>query len=47
MRGRDLITGLPKEVIITSKDVKRAISRSVKTIVDMVREIVEKLRPNF
>ncbi|MEK7629158.1 MAG: rod shape-determining protein [Patescibacteria group bacterium] len=47
MRGRDLITGLPKEVIITSKDVKRAISRSVKTIVDMVREIVEKTPPEL
>ncbi|MDP3764237.1 MAG: rod shape-determining protein [bacterium] len=47
MRGRDLITGLPKEVIITSKDVKKAILPSVKTIVDMVREIVEKTPPEL
>ena len=47
MRGRDLITGLPKEVIVTSKDVKKAISKSVKTIVDMVREIVEKTPPEL
>ncbi|MDP3800041.1 MAG: rod shape-determining protein [bacterium] len=47
MRGRDLITGLPKEVIVTSKDIKKAITRSVKTIVDMVREIIEKTPPEL
>lgn len=47
MRGRDLITGLPKEVPINSKDVKKAIVRSVKVIVDMVREIVEKTPPEL
>lgn len=47
MRGRDLITGLPKEVTVNSKDVKKAIARSVKVIVDMVREIVEKTPPEL
>jgi len=47
MRGRDLITGLPKEVAITSKDVKKAISKSVKILVDSVREIVEQTPPEL
>lgn len=47
MRGRDLITGLPKEVVVTSKDVKKAISKSVKILVDSIREIVEKTPPEL
>ena len=34
VRGRDLITGLPKEVAITSSQIREAISRSVRTIID-------------
>ena len=47
MRGRDLITGLPKEVVITSKEVKRAITKSVKILVDVVHEIVEQTPPEL
>ena len=47
MRGRDLVTGLPKEVTITSKEVKKAISKSVKILVDSVREIVEQTPPEL
>lgn len=47
MRGRDLITGLPKEVVVTSKDVKKALSKSIKILVDTIREIVEKTPPEL
>lgn len=47
MRGRDLVTGLPKEVVVTSKDVKKAIAKSVKVLVDSVREIVEQTPPEL
>ncbi len=47
MRGRDLITGLPKEITITSKEIKKAITKSVKVIVDAVREIVEQTPPEL
>ena len=47
MRGRDLITGLPKEVTVSSKEVKKAITKSVKTLVDAVREIVEETPPEL
>ena len=38
---------LPKEITITSKDVKKAISKSVKVLVDSVREIVEETPPEL
>jgi rod shape-determining protein MreB len=47
IRGRDLVTGLPREVTVTSKDVKRAISKSVKTLVDAIHEITERTPPEL
>ncbi|MEK7500564.1 MAG: rod shape-determining protein, partial [Patescibacteria group bacterium] len=47
VRGRDLISGLPKEITITSKEVKKAIARSVKVLADTVREIVEQTPPEL
>jgi rod shape-determining protein MreB and related proteins len=45
VRGRDLVTGLPKEVTITDVDVREAIRVSVDTIVDAVREVLEESPP--
>ncbi len=47
MRGRDLVTGLPKEITISSKEVKKAIAKSVKTLVEVIREIVEQTPPEL
>lgn len=47
MRGRDLITGLPKEVTIGSKEVKKAIAKSVKMLVEAVRQTVEETPPEL
>lgn len=47
MRGRDLITGLPREIIITSSDIREAISRSVKQIVSAIKETVEDTPPEL
>ncbi len=41
VRGRDLITGLPREVIVTDTDVKEAISASIEALVDAIRSIIE------
>ncbi len=38
VKGRDLVTGLPREVIITDSDVKNAILHSVSTLVEEVLE---------
>ncbi len=45
VRGRDLVTGLPKEVIITDEDMREAISTSIDTIIETVREVLEESPP--
>ena len=45
VRGRDLITGLPREVIITDADIREAISASVSHIIDAVKEVLETTPP--
>jgi rod shape-determining protein MreB len=36
-RGRDMVTGLPKEIIVNSKEIRIALSKSVRAIVDAVK----------
>lgn len=45
IRGRDLITGLPREVVITDADIREAISASVEIFVDSVKEVIESTPP--
>jgi rod shape-determining protein MreB len=45
VRGRDMITGLPKEIIISALDIKDAIGPSVALLVDGVKEILETTPP--
>jgi rod shape-determining protein MreB and related proteins len=45
VRGRDVVTGLPKEVIITDIDIRTAISHQVDSIVEAVRVVLEKTPP--
>jgi rod shape-determining protein MreB len=40
-RGRDVVTGLPREVIITDADVRDAVSGQVDTIVETVKNLLE------
>lgn len=47
IRGRDLLTGLPREVIITDSDVRDAIAQSVNMIVEGARELVETMPPEI
>ncbi len=46
-RGRDLITGLPKEVIITDSDIRDAISNSVERLVGSIKEVLEITPPEI
>ena len=41
MRGRDLVSGLPREVTISDTQVRQALSRSLKTMVDHIKAILE------
>lgn len=45
VRGRDLITGLPREVIVTDADVRNAIAHSIEELVDAVKGILETTPP--
>jgi len=47
MRGRDIITGLPKEVVITDADIREAIKGSIRTIVSEVKLAVEETPPEL
>lgn len=44
-RGRDVVTGLPREVVITDSDVRDAIAGHVDTMVDTVRGVLEIIPP--
>jgi rod shape-determining protein MreB and related proteins len=45
IRGRDVMTGLPREVVITDNDVRDAIAGNIDTIVEAVRAVLEKTPP--
>jgi rod shape-determining protein MreB len=45
IRGRDLVTGLPREIVITDTDVREAIASSVQSIVESVKEVLETAPP--
>lgn len=47
IRGRDLTTGLPKEVVLKDAHVRAAINKSLRTIVDAVKEVIEKSPPEL
>jgi len=47
MRGRDLVTGLPKEVIINDEQTRRALSRSVKILVENIKATIEETPPEL
>jgi len=47
IRGRDLVSGLPKEVTITSDQVREALSRSVRIIINNIKTTIEETPPEL
>ena len=47
MRGRDLVSGLPKEIIIDDVQVREAIKKSVNAILESVRVTMEETPPEL
>jgi rod shape-determining protein MreB len=45
VRGRDLVTGLPKEVSITDEDIREAIAVSIDEIIEGIRKVLEESPP--
>lgn len=47
VRGRDLVTGLPRQVIVTDSDIREAIMPSVLGLVDGIKEVLETTPPEL
>ena len=47
VRGRDLVTGLPREVIITDSDIREAMAQSIDTLVETTKEVLETTPPEI
>jgi rod shape-determining protein MreB len=47
IRGRNLVTGLPEEIMVTDADIRRAIEKSIKQIVDTIKTTVEETPPEL
>lgn len=47
MRGRDIITGLPKEVIVNDSQIRKALSHSVKLLVNSIKATIEETPPEL
>ncbi len=47
LRGRDLVTGLPREVIVTDSDVRVALAKSVRVITEAVKATIEDTPPEL
>lgn len=47
VRGRDMVTGLPRQVIVTDSDIREAIMPSVMSLVDGIKEVLETTPPEL
>ena len=47
IRGRDLVSGLPKTIIVTSEEIRKAIEEPVNQIVDAVKTTLDKCPPEL
>lgn len=47
VRGRDLVSGLPKEVIVNDGQIREGISRSIRIIVNNIKTVIEETPPEL
>lgn len=47
MRGRDLVMGLPKEIIVDDADIRRAMRHSINVLVNAVKSTIEETPPEL
>lgn len=46
-RGRDIVTGLPREIIMTDHDIRNAIGHSIEEMVEAIKEVLERTPPEI
>lgn len=47
IRGRDLVSGLPKEVVMNDEQVREALSRSIRIIINNIKTVIEETPPEL
>lgn len=47
IRGRDLVTGLPKEIIVNDTQIRTALAGSIKTLVNSIKTSIEETPPEL
>lgn len=47
VRGRDLVTGLPREVVVTDSNIREAIFKSLSVLARVVKEVIEETPPEL
>jgi rod shape-determining protein MreB len=47
MRGRDLVSGLPKEVTVNDEQIRQALNRSIKTLINNIKATIEETPPEL
>jgi rod shape-determining protein MreB len=47
MRGRNLVTGLPEEIMVSDEEIRKALERSVKQIVTEIKTAIEESPPEL
>ncbi len=47
MRGRDLATGLPREILVGDNEIREALSRSVQSIIENIKDNLEEAPPEL
>jgi len=47
MRGRNLVTGLPEEILVSDEDIRRAMEKSIRLIVTEIKTAIEETPPEL
>jgi rod shape-determining protein MreB and related proteins len=47
MRGRDVVSGLPREIMVTNEHIHEALERSVQSIIDLIKTTLEETPPEL
>jgi len=47
VRGRDLVAGVPKTIVVTSDEIRDALSEPINVIVDAVRQVLDRTPPEL
>lgn len=47
VRGRDMVSGLPKEIVINTNHLREAMTRTITSIIDSIRLVIEQTPPEL